>query len=166
MQKLPTIKEIARRLDVSVSTVSRALKDHRRIGYDTRMRVKRLARELDYEPNNQAIQFRKKRTAVIGVVLPYIREDFFSDVISGIEIAATQYEYTILFGQSFDNCDREITVVETMKKQRVDGIIISLSKETIKYDHLLALKKYGIPVVYIDRVPALSNVNKVYCDSM
>ncbi len=164
MQKLPTIKEIALRLNVSISTVSRALKDHPRIGLATRMRVKQLAKELDYEPNNQAIQFRKKRTAVIGVVLPYIREDFFSDVISGIEIAATQHEYTILFGQSFDNYDREKKVVETMKKQRVDGIIISLAKETVRYDHLQGLKKYGIPVVYIDRVPALSNVNKVYCD--
>jgi DNA-binding LacI/PurR family transcriptional regulator len=163
-KKLPTIKEIARRLNVSVSTVSRALSDHPRIGLRTKTRVQELAKELNYEPNAQAIFFKQKKTFVIGVILPSIREEFFSEAISGIESAATEHNYTILFGQSYDDPEKEKNVVEAMKKQRVDGLIISLSKQTNKYDHLLSLEKYNIPIVYFDRVPPFDNVNKVYCN--
>ncbi|WP_461398278.1 substrate-binding domain-containing protein [Flavitalea sp.] len=97
-------------------------------------------------------------------MLPYIREEFFSDAISGIETAAMEHDYTILFGQSYDDTDKEIKVVEAMKKQRVDGLIISLSKQTIKYDHLVALDKYNIPVIYFDRVPPFEKVHKIYCN--
>lgn len=162
--KLPTIKEIAKKLKVSVSTVSRALSNHPRIGISTRERVQQLAREMNYEPNAKAIFFKQKKTHVIGVVLPYIREDFFSEAISGIETAAMVHDYTILFGQSYDDPEQEKKVVDTMKKQRVDGLIISLSKHTNKYDHLLALEKYNIPVVYFDRVPVFENAHKVYCN--
>jgi LacI family transcriptional regulator, repressor for deo operon, udp, cdd, tsx, nupC, and nupG len=163
-KKLPTIKEIARRLNVSVSTVSRALSDHPRIGLRTKTRVQELAKELNYEPNAQAIFFKQKKTFVIGVILPSIREEFFSEAISGIESAATEHNYTILFGQSYDDPEKEKNVVEAMKKQRVDGLIISLSKQTNKYDHLTALEKYNIPIVYFDRVPPFEKVNKVYCN--
>jgi len=164
MEKLPTIKEIAKRLNVSVSTVSRALSDHPRIGLGTKQRVQQLAKEIGYEPNTQAIFFKQKKTFIIGVVIPYIREEFFSQAISGIETAAMEHQYTILFGQSYDDPEREKTVVDAMKKQRVDGLIISLSKQTNRYDHLEALKKYEIPVVYFDRVPTISNAHKVYCN--
>lgn len=162
--KLPTTKEIARRLNVSVSTVSRALNDHPRIGIATKEKVKQLAKELNYEPNTQAIFFKQNKTRVIGVILPYIREDFFSEAISGIETAALEHDYTILFGQSYDDFEKEKKVVAAMRKQRVDGLIISLSKETSQYDHLEALQNYNIPVVYFDRVPAFSDAHKVYCD--
>ncbi len=164
MDKLPTIKEIANRLKVSVSTVSRALSDHPRIGLGTKMRVQQLAKELGYEPNAQAISFKQKKTYVIGVVIPYIREEFFSQAISGIETAAMEHQYTILFGQSYDDPEREKQVVDAMKKQRVDGLLISLSKQTNKYDHLEALKKYEIPVVYFDRVPTMKDAHKVFCN--
>lgn len=147
------IKEIARQLNVSISTVSRALSNHPRIGLGTKTRVQQLAKELNYEPNPKAISFKQKKTFVIGVVLPNIREDFFSEAISGIEIAALEHDYTILFGQSYDDQEKEIKVVDAMKRQRVDGLIISLSKQTNTYDHLRALDKYDIPVVYFDRVP-------------
>lgn len=162
--KLPTVKEIARRLNVSVSTVSRALSDHPRIGLRTKTKVQELAKELNYEPNAKAIFFKQRKSFIVGVILPYIREEFFSEAISGIETAAMEHDYTILFGQSYDNPDREKQVVDTMKKQRVDGLLISLSKETNKYDHLQALEKYDIPVVYFDRVPNMEQVHKVYCD--
>jgi LacI family transcriptional regulator, repressor for deo operon, udp, cdd, tsx, nupC, and nupG len=162
--KLPTVKEIARRLNVSVSTVSRALSDHPRIGLRTKTRVQELAKEMNYEPNAKAIFFKQRKSFIVGVILPYIREEFFSEAISGIETAAMEHEYTILFGQSYDNPEREKQVVDTMKKQRVDGVIISLSKQTNKYDHLQALDKYDIPIVYFDRVPTIENVHKVYCD--
>lgn len=162
--KLPTVKEIARRLNVSVSTVSRALSDHPRIGLRTKEKVKQLAKELHYEPNTQAIFFKQKKTHIIGVILPFIREEFFSEAISGMETAALQHDYTILFGQSYDDAEKEKKAVAAMRKQRVDGLIISLSKETNKYDHLEALQKFDIPVVYFDRVPPLQNINKVYCN--
>lgn len=162
--KLPTIKEIAKRLNVSVSTVSRALANHPRIGLGTKTRVQELAKELNYEPNTQAISFKQKKTFIIGVILPYIREEFFSHSISGIEKTALEHDYTILFGQSFDDVEREKKVVAAMKKQRIDGLIISLSKQTYNYDHLLALDKYGIPVVYFDRVPTFKTAHKVYCN--
>lgn len=162
--KLPTIKEIAKRLQVSVSTVSRALSDHPRIGLRTKTRVQDLAKELNYEPNIKAIFFKQKKTYVIGVVLPYIREEFFSEAICGIETLALENDYTILFGQSYDDPEREMKVVEAMKRQRVDGLLISLSKGTSKYDHLLSLDKYDIPVVYFDRVPLFEKAHKVYCN--
>jgi len=163
-KSLPTIKEIAKRLNVSVSTVSRALNDHPRIGLRTKMRVQQLAKELNYEPNAQAIFFKQKKTFVIGVIIPSIREEFFSQAISGIETAAIEHHYTILFGQSYDDPEREKMVVEAMKKQRVDGLLISLSKRTKKFDHLIALEKMSIPVVYFDRVPPFERVNKVFCN--
>ena len=164
MPKPTTIREIAKRLNFSVSTVSRALSNNPRIGLYTRQKVQELAKELNYEPNTQAIFFKQKKTHIIGVIIPFIREDFFSQAISGIEAAATEHEYTILFGQSYDEAEREINVVTAMKKQRVDGLIISLSKETNQYDHLESLKKYDIPVVYFDRVPPMPDVHKVFCN--
>ncbi len=163
-EKAPTIKEIAKRLKVSVSTVSRALSNHPRIGLGTRQAVQKLARELGYEPNAKAIFFKQKKTFIIGVILPSIREEFFSQAISGIESAAMEHHYTILFGQSYDNLEKEKAVVKAMGVQRVDGLIISLSKETQQYEHLEALKKHGIPVVYFDRVPASEDVHKVSCN--
>lgn len=163
-KRLPTIKEIAKRLNVSVSTVSRALNDHPRIGLRTKMRVQQLAKELNYEPNVQAIFFKQKKTFVIGVIIPSIREEFFSQAISGIETAAMEHHYTILFGQSYDDPEREKAVVDVMKKQRVDGLLISLSKRTKKFDHLIALEKMSIPVVYFDRVPPFEKANKVFCN--
>lgn len=162
--EIPTIKQIALRLKVSVSTVSRALSDHPRIGKGTKERVLALAKELNYEPNPKAIFFKQKKTFTIGVILPFIKEGFFSEAISGIESAAIECDYTILFGQSYDSPEREKRVADAMKKQRVDGLIISLSKQTCNFDHLNAMEKYNIPVVYFDRVPPFKNANKVYCN--
>ena len=162
--KLPTTKEIARRLNVSVSTVSRALNDHPRIGVATKEKVKQLARELNYEPNTQAIFFKQNKTRVIGVVLPYIREEFFSEAISGIETAALEHDYTILFGQSYDDAEKEKKIVAAMRKQKVDGLIISLSKQTNNYDHLAVLENYNISVIYFDRVPPFAGAHKVFCN--
>lgn len=163
-KKLPTIKEIARQLNVSVSTVSRALHDHPSIGLRTRTRVHQLAQEMNYESNQAAISFKQRKTYTIGVILPNLKELFFSEAISGIEDIATQNKYNVLIGQSHDDVEREKQIVAAMKSQRVDGVIASLSKYTTQIDHFMALKKYDIPVVFFDRVPAVSNVNKVSYD--
>ncbi|NLU90486.1 LacI family DNA-binding transcriptional regulator [Chitinophaga sp. Ak27] len=163
-KKIPTIKEIAAKLRLSPSTVSRALSNNPRISSVTRERVQRLAAEIGYEPNSLAIGFRQKRTNVIGVIVPHIREEFFSEAISGIESVALQHDYSILLGQSYDNLIQETKVAGTMKKQRVDGLIISLAKETTSIKHLDPLSNYGIPIVYFDRVPHSVDTNMVCCD--
>lgn len=159
-----TIKEIAKRLNVSPSTVSRALNNNQRIGLKTRMEVQKLAKELNYEPNNRAIFFKQKRTYVIGVVIPFIKEEFFSQAISGIESVALDNDYTILFGQSYDDPERELRVMSAMKKQGVDGLIISLSKKTKFTNQLSDFEKLGKPIVFFDRVPSSESTNQVYCN--
>ncbi|KIC96491.1 LacI family DNA-binding transcriptional regulator [Flavihumibacter solisilvae] len=163
-KKLPTIKEIANRLNISVSTVSRALHDHPSIGLRTKTRVQQLANELGYEPNQTAIFFKQRKTFTIGVVLPYLIEDFFAGAISGIEDVANQNKYNVLIGQSHDDVEREKAIITAMKNQRVDGIIVSLSKHTKNLEHFTSLQKYQIPVVFFDRVPASGEYSKVAFD--
>ena len=160
----PTIKEIAKKLNISVSTVSRALHDHSSIGLRTKTRVKQLAKELNYEPNQTAIFFQQGKTFTLGVILPELSEAFFSTAISGIEDTANKSEYTVLLGQSHDNEEREKQIVNTMKNHRVDGIIVSISKNTVNYDHFESLKKYNIPAVFFDRIPNIPNIHYVACN--
>jgi LacI family transcriptional regulator len=159
-----TLKEIAKRLNVSVSTVSRALHNHPSIGLRTKTLVQKLAKELNYEPNQAAISFKQGKTMTIGVILPNLGEEFFSMAINGIEDVATKNNYTVLIGQSHDESEREIKIVDTMRRQRVDGLIVSLSKSTKSYDHFEQLKKYKIPVVFFDRVPDLHGSYSVSCN--
>ncbi len=163
-QKPATIKEIARQLKVSVSTVSRALHDHPSIGLRTKMQVKKLAEELHYEPNQAAIFFKQGKTWTIGVILPNLGEEYFSMAINGIEDAATKNDYTVLIGQSHDDPQREKQIVDTMRRHRVDGLIVSLSKNTKSYEHFEQLEAYGIPVVFFDRVPDKPDVFSVSCN--
>ncbi len=163
-QKPATIKEIARRLNVSVSTVSRALHDHPSIGLRTKMQVQKLAAELNYEPNQAAISFKQGKTSTIGVILPNLGEEFFSTAINGIENIATENNYTVLIGQSHDDIEREKKIVDTMRRHRVDGLIVSLSKNTDSYEHFQQLEKYSIPVVFFDRVPNLEEAYTVSCN--
>lgn len=159
-----TIKEIAKRLNVSVSTVSRALHDHHSIGLRTKMRVQELARELKYEPNHTAIFFKQRRTYTIGVILPQLSESFFSTAISGIEDFANARNYSVLVGQSHDEEARERQLVEAMKNHRVDGMLISVSKNTASYEHFEMLKDHEIALVFFDRIPAKTDINYVVCN--
>jgi LacI family transcriptional regulator, repressor for deo operon, udp, cdd, tsx, nupC, and nupG len=163
-QKPVTIKEIAKRLNVSVPTVSRALNNHPNIGLYTKMRVQKLAKELDYHPNYAAISFKRSKSFTIGAILPELSEAFFSTSISGIEDTAEKNKYTVLIGQSHDDEEREREIVETMRNHRVDGIIISISKNTVNYQHFENLKKYGIPIVFFDRIPKMSYIHYVACN--
>ncbi len=163
-QKPATIKEIARRLNVSVSTVSRALHNHPSIGLRTRTQVQQLAKEMNYEPNQAAISFKQGRTMTIGVILPNLGEEYFSMAINGIEDIATKNNYTVLIGQSHDEVEREKQIVDTMRRHRVDGLIVSLSKTTKSYEHFEQLKQYKIPVVFFDRVPDIPDAYTVSCN--
>jgi LacI family transcriptional regulator len=162
--KPATIKEIASRLSVSVSTVSRALHDHPSIGLRTKMQVQKLAGELNYEPNQAAISFKQGKTMILGVILPNLGEEFFSIAINGIEDVATKNKYTVLIGQSHDVTEREQQITEAMRRQRVDGLIVSLAKTTRSFEHFEQLKKYNIPVVFFDRVPEMTDAYTVSCN--
>lgn len=162
--KITTLKEIARRLKFSVSTVSRALHNHPSIGLRTTTLVQKLAKELNYEPNQTALLFKQQKTNTIGVILPNLKEEFFSQAINGIEDVAKENKYSVLIGQSHDNVEQEKQIITAMKNQRVDGLIISISKHTKNYDHLIGMGKYNIPIVFFDRVPDLPGVHKVSSD--
>ena len=159
--KITTLKEIAKRLNFSVSTVSRALHNHPSIGLRTTAQVHKLAKELNYEPNQTALLFKQQKTHTIGVILPNLKEEFFSQAINGIEDVARQNEFSVLIGQSHDEVEVEKQIITAMKNQRVDGLIVSISKHTKNYDHLILMGKYNIPIVFFDRVPDLPNVHKV-----
>jgi LacI family repressor for deo operon, udp, cdd, tsx, nupC, and nupG len=165
MQSKPTtIKEIAQLLGISVSTVSRALHDHPSIGLTTRAKVKKLATELNYEPNQTAIFLQKGKTHTIGVILPELSEAFFSSAISAIEDTAYKKNYTVLLAQSHDDEQKEKQLVEKMKNHRVDGLLVSVGKSTSSFQHFENLKKYNIPVVYFDRIPNIPNIHYVACN--
>jgi LacI family transcriptional regulator, repressor for deo operon, udp, cdd, tsx, nupC, and nupG len=164
MINLPTIKEIAKKLNISASTVSRALHDNERISMMTKIRVQKLAREMEYEPNQKAIFFQQKKTFMIGVILPDLAETFFSTAISAIEDTSSNHKYSVLLGQSHDSEVREKHIVETIMNHRVDGLIVSIAKSTTNYEHFDMLRKYDIPVVFFDRVPNIPNIHSVGCD--
>lgn len=164
VNKPATIKEIAKKLKISPSTVSRALNDHPSIGLVTTMRVKKMAEELNYEPNQTAIFFKQRKTFTIAVILPSLSEPFFSFAISEIENVASAQRYTVLMGQSLDDPDREEQILKTFKNHRVDGILMSIGKKTTNLEFIEKLESSGIPVVFFDCVPSLSNINKVQSD--
>lgn len=162
--KPATIKEIAKRLKISPSTVSRALNDHPSIGLVTTMRVKKIAEELNYEPNQTAIFFKQRKTFTVGVVLPSLSEPFFSAAISEIENVANEKNYTVIMGQSLDDADRELRILQTLKTHRVDGVLMSIGKNTQDYGFVELLESAGIPIVFFDCVPDLENTNRVVSD--
>ncbi|WP_069659032.1 LacI family DNA-binding transcriptional regulator [Arcticibacter eurypsychrophilus] len=159
-----TLKEIAKILKVSVSTVSRALHNHPSIGLTTTTRVHELAKELSYERNQSAIFFKERKTYTIGVILPSLSEPFFSAAISGIEDFAAANDYNVIMGQSLDDFEREKRILENMKTHRVDGMLVSITKETSNYDHFNQLSKYNIPIVFFDRVPDKKEIHCVACN--
>lgn len=156
-----TIVDIAKQLNISKSTVSRALSNHASIGLRTRMRVQQLAAALNYEPDQTAIHFKQRKKFLIGVILPSISHEFFASIVSGIEDVAYNKNYTLLLGQSRDDEEREKRIVETMKDHRVDGMLISISKSTTNYDHFELLRRNKIPVVFFDRIPNMDKIHYI-----
>ena len=156
-----TIKDIARELGISPSTVSRALKDHPDISSKTKVAVNALAEKLNYQPNIVALNLRQKKTFTIGVVIPELVHFFFSTVISGIEDVAYQAGYSVILSQSNESYEREKTDIKALFNSRVDGMLISVSRETKNFEHIESVIAKGIPVVFYDRTynsPMSSNV--------
>jgi LacI family transcriptional regulator len=159
-----TIKDIARELGISPSTVSRALKDHPDISSETKKAVHALADKLNYQPNIVALSLRQKKTNTIGVIIPELVHFFFSTVISGIEDVAYQAGYSVILAQSNESYDREKTDIKALFNSRVDGMLISLSRETKNFDHIESIISKGVPVVFYDRMYNNPNTSKVIVD--
>ncbi|TFV97331.1 LacI family transcriptional regulator [Algoriphagus kandeliae] len=159
-----TIKDIARELNVSSSTVSRALKDYPGISDETKRKVKELAAKLNYRPNAIALSLRKSRSFTIGVIIPEVVHFFFSTVISGIEEVAYSRGYNVILTQTNEKFDRERSSIETMLSNQIDGFLVSYSKETKEFDHFSNLLEQGYPIVFFDRVPDIPKAINVMVD--
>jgi len=147
-----TITDIARILGISASTVSRALKNHPDISEDTKVAVNELAVRLKYQPNAVALSLRQSRSYTIGVIIPEIVHYFFSSVISGIEDVAYDAGFTVMMCQSNEKYDREVANARMLLAHRVDGVLVSISKETTDFSHLTMLQDGNIPLVFFDRI--------------
>lgn len=147
-----TIKDIARELGLSPSTVSRALRGHPDISEATRERVAKLAEKYNYRPNQIAKSLQTRKSKTIGVIVPEIQHYFFSAVVSGIEEVAYKAGYTIMVCQSNDTFEREVINTQALASHQVDGLLVSVSQETTSHDHLEAVLRQGTPLVFFDRV--------------
>jgi LacI family transcriptional regulator len=159
-----TIKDIAKQLGLSVSTVSRALNDHPDINEETKIRVSALAKELGYKPNIFAKSLKINQSKQIGVIVPQIRHDFFAIAISGIEEVAYQRGYTVIVAQSNEKLSREIIHLNSMFFNRVAGTIISVSQETKSGEHFKELLDEGMNMVFFDRVCHDLDVHRIIID--
>lgn len=159
-----TIKDIAKILGISISTVSRALKNHPDISTDTKNEVQALAKKLNYTPNTIALSLRNKKTFLIGIVIPEIIHHFFSCVISGIEQVANRNGYNVVIFQTNESYEREVSVCQTILNSRIDGVLISMSKATRDVEHFRELQQADIPMVFFDRICGDLDTDRVVVD--
>lgn len=156
-----TIKDIATALDLSTSTVSKALKGSHEISAKTQATVKEYARQQNYRPNPIAQNLRKGKSKSIAVIVPNIDNNFFSQVINGIESVAFSKDYNVIVTQTHESYDREVLNVEHHFSRSVDGLLVSLSSETEDVSHFTRVQKNGVPIVFFDRVPEQIKTHKV-----
>ncbi len=156
-----TMKEIAKKLGVSVSTISRALKDSPELHPETKRKIVEMAKEMNYQPNLLAQSLRISRSKTLGVIVPEITSHFFASCISGIQDVANTRGYNVMICQSNESIDQEKANIRTLVSSQVDGLLISLSRETNQYDHLYELYDREINFVLFDRVHEEIPVSKV-----
>jgi DNA-binding LacI/PurR family transcriptional regulator len=159
-----TIKHLAEKLGLSKSTVSRAFQEKEGIHPDTRRRVLDLAKELDFRPSNLARSLKVKKTNTVGVLIPDYRIPFYSQAISGIFDQLAREGIHMMTCQSGENYEQEIAVLDTLLDARVDGLLISISRETKDLSHLKRLKEKGLPLVVFNRVTPELDVSQVFVD--
>ncbi len=161
------MRDIAKALEVSVATVSRALKDSPRISLEQREKIQAYAREHNYLPNMIAESLRNSRTKplkIIGVIVPQFQHYYFSSVLSGIDQEAMSRGYCIIVGQSMDEFEREELLCKRFYEDKVCGIIVSQAKNTTNYDHFNKLISHGLPLVFYDRICTGLNCDRVVVD--
>lgn len=164
MKKKVTLKQIAKELDVSISTVSKSLRNSLEIGEETRLKVQAFAKFYHYKPNNIALSLKNRKTKTIGIIIPEIVHYFFSTVINGIEHIANEKGYSVIICLSDDSFDKEVLNMEMLANGSIDGFIMSLSKETQQkgdFHHITEVISQGMPVVMFDRV-----TNDILCDKV
>jgi LacI family transcriptional regulator len=164
MKRKVTLKQIARELDVSISTVSKSLRDSKEISEDTRLKVKAFAKLYNYKPNLIALSLKNRKTKTIGIIIPEIVHHFFATVISGIEQEANESGYSIIICLSDESFDKEVINMEMLANGSIDGFIMALSKETqykSDFHHVTEVISQGMPVVMFDRV-----TNDILCDKV
>lgn len=167
MKKNLTLKQIAKELDVSVSTVSKSLKNSDEISEATRKKVQAFAKLYNYKPNNIALSLKNRKTKTIAVIIPEIVHHFFAMVISGIESIANQNGYNVIMCTSNESYEREVINMEMLASGSIDGFIISLAKESQEkkdYHHIKEVINQGMPVVMFDRVTREVYTDKVIID--
>jgi LacI family transcriptional regulator len=162
--KKSTIHDIAKALNVTASTVSRALNDNPRISEDMRKAVQATATSLGYQPNHIAAALRMGKTKIIGVVIPTANRSFFSNVLRGIEGVAKAADYNVIICQSNDDPAEEIQIIDTLLRLRVDGIIASIARETRSFEHYKKALAQKVPLVLFDRVNETLGANNVVLD--
>ncbi|WP_350287263.1 LacI family DNA-binding transcriptional regulator [uncultured Croceitalea sp.] len=162
--KKTTIHDIAQKLNVTASTVSRALNENPRISENTRKAVLKAAKELNYEPNQIASALRSGRTQLIGMLVPNINRAFFSSIIRGVEEVANSLDYRVIVSQSSEIFENEESAVKAFLNVRVDGIIASIGKNTENFDHYKQVLDRGLPLVLFDRTTADLQTSQVVID--
>ena len=167
-EKVPmTMKDIARELGISVSTVSRALKDSPRISAERRAMIQQYAREHNFTPNVLAESLRHSKVQpikMIGVIIPEFTHFYFSSVLAGIEEEASARGYLIMVAQSGESYEREVRICQSFYENKVCGIIVSQAKDTHRYDHFERLMEAGVPLVFYDRICTGVNASRVVVD--
>ncbi len=158
------LKKLAEELNLAVSTVSRALRDNHEISQETKDRVKALAAKLGFQPNPHASSLRQNKSRTIAVVIPEIQNNFFSQVMNGVEDVAQQKGYHVLIYLTHEDHNREKEILKVLRNGRVDGLMISVSNTTSNYEHLEAYRQTGMPLVFFDRVCEQMDVPRVTTD--
>jgi LacI family transcriptional regulator len=151
MQRV-SLTELAKRLNLSPSTVSRALADHNEVSEATKIRVRQLAQELNYQPNQLAAALRRGRSGTLGVLVPHITGHFFPQVVHGIATEASRAGFTVMICQSNEDAQQERRNIELLRHNQVEGILVSLANTTQDISHFEELRQQGVPLVFFDRV--------------
>ncbi|SMO94272.1 LacI family DNA-binding transcriptional regulator [Gracilimonas mengyeensis] len=162
--KKTTIHDIAKELDITASTVSRALKDHPRISDATKKAVLEMAEKMNYQPNSIAAALRRGTSNLIGVIIPTADRNFFASVIRGIEDVLNDTSYNVIICQSNDSVGKEKKNIQALLEARVDGIFASYAKETLDFSHYEDVQKSGIPLILFDRMQNAFDVDAVVID--
>ncbi len=158
------LKYLAKELNMSISTISRALRDEWDVSEETKVKVNALAKKLNYTPNPFASSLRRQSSQTIAVVVPEIANNFFTLAIDGIETVARDKNYHVLIYITHDDYEREKGIIHHFQNGRIDGVIMSVSSDTKDYTHLSELHEKGVPIVFFDRVCHEIETTKISTD--
>lgn len=162
--KHTTLKDLSKVLNISVSAVSKALKGSKEISDSTKKEVLKMAKEMNYIPNSNAINLKTRQTKTIGVVIPSIQNQFFSKVLTGVIEEAEKHGYLVITLQSNENFELEKKYLQLVMQKQVDGILISLSNQTKRCKHIENIIKNEVPIVLFDKINKLVKCSKIFID--